>query len=214
MVKVNQIAKSNVVSPNKWLFILLFITLVSTAWTALHGDGTSDDATVEPAEKKTTSELQQTVARSPSSGQLKQHLEAKNSEILSSSGNLIPWQKLQREPLQSKTYDVFKVHSWLVIPPVKKLKPQPPPLPVAPPAPFTYVGKLENSPRGTLIFLMANNKLYSVAKGEKIDQQWKFEAEDANTLRLTFGPLNLVQILSKSAKPALSSPVAAVEINQ
>jgi hypothetical protein len=52
---------------------------------------------------------------------------------------------------------------------------------------------------------MLNGKLYTVVKGEKINQQWRFEAEDSNTLRLTYLPLNLVQTLSKAAKPSTAS---------
>jgi hypothetical protein len=94
---------------------------------------------------------------------------------------------------------------------VKKEKPLPPPAPVAPPAPFSYIGKLEDSPKETQIFLIANNKFYSVVKGENIDQYWRLEGEDANALQLTYIPLNLPQILSKSARPA---PINTVEMNQ
>ena len=84
--------------------------------------------------------------------------------------------------------------------PAKKGKPLPPAPPVAPPAPFAYMGKIEDSPKGTLIFLMANNKVYSVALGEKIDSFWRLDAEDAQKLTLTYLPLNLRQTLSKAQK--------------
>ena len=117
--------------------------------------------------------------------------------------------KLKREPLTAKPYNLFKVHSWVVVPPLKKVKQEPAPPPVAPPAPFTYMGKLENTPKDTQIFLVANGKLYTTQAGKKIDQQWRLDAEEPNALRLTYLPLNLPQVLSKSAKPLpMAMPVA------
>ena len=209
---MNQLASGSESAPNKWVYILLLITLIATAWTALHGDNQNDDVAIDLIASKSSREMQKPLDQIQSNANLNQNLSSKKTEVTPNTSNLIPWQKLKREPLKNKTYDVFKVHSWVVVPPVKKIKPQPPPPPVAPPAPFTYLGKLENSPSGTLIFLMGNNKLFSVILGEKIDQQWQLNAEDANTLRLTYLPLGLAQFISKSAKPALV-PVVAADIN-
>ena len=210
---MHQLANNSPSATNKWLYILLFITLIATAWTALHDDNQNEDATIDLIASKSSREMQKPLDQIQSNTNLNLNLSSKKSEVTPNTSNLIPWQKLKREPLKNKTYDVFKVHSWVVVPPVKKLKPLPPPPPVAPPAPFAYLGKLENSPSGTLIFLMGNNKLFSVLLGEKIDQQWRLDAEDANTLRLTYLPLGLAQIISKFAKPALV-PIVAAEINQ
>ena len=60
---------------------------------------------------------------------------------------------------------------------------------------------------------MANNKLYTVVKGEKIDQQWRFDNEEGELLRLTYLPLSLQQTLSKFAKPAVIQPETTAEIN-
>jgi len=212
-VKMNQLANNSPSATNKWLYILLFITLIATAWTALHDDSQNEDAAIDLVASKSTREIQESKDQIQANANLNQNLSSKKSEITTNTSNLIPWQKLKREPLKNKTYDVFKVHSWVVVPPVKKIKPQPPPPPVAPPAPFNYLGKLENSPNGTLIFLLANNKLFSAILGEKIDQQWRLDSEDANNLRLTYLPLGLPQIISKSAKPVLM-PVVAAETNQ
>jgi len=212
-VKMNQLANNSPSATNKWLYILLFITLIATAWTALHDDSQNEDAAIDLVASKSTRDIQEPKDQIQANVNLNQNLSSKKSEITTNTSNLIPWQKLKREPLKNKTYDVFKVHSWVVVPPVKKIKPQPPPPPVAPPAPFNYLGKLENSPNGTLIFLLANNKLFSAILGEKIDQQWRLDSEDANNLRLTYLPLGLPQIISKSAKPVLM-PVVAAETNQ
>ena len=210
---MNQLASGSDSAPNKWVYTLLLVTLIATAWTALHDDNQNEDAAIDLVASKSTRDIQEPKDQIQANVNLNQNLSSKKSEITTNTSNLIPWQKLKREPLKNKTYDVFKVHSWVVVPPVKKIKPQPPPPPVAPPAPFNYLGKLENSPSGTLVFLLANNKLFSVILGEKIDQQWRLDSEDANNLRLTYLPLGLPQIISKSAKPVLM-PVVAAETNQ
>jgi len=193
---------------SKWLFTLLFITVLLTLWTALHSEDISDADTIELEPRDTLSGYKKSTTLS-AAAEPGQEIATKTQD------SLIPWGKLKREPLQGKTYNLFKVHSWVVVPPVRKVKSEPPPPPVAPPAPFTYMGKLEDSPKSTLIFLTANGKLYSTRQGEKIDQQWRLDAEDANTIRLTYLPLNLPQVLLKSAKPVVSAalPSVATETN-
>jgi len=202
---VNTASSADSKSSNKLLMIVALITVIATAWTALQGEGAVDGASDELLTTNTsTKAIAVAVPNNP------HHAKKLAANNLSNNQQLIPWQNMKREALADKPYDLFKVHSWLVIPPVKKIKPLPPPLPVAPPTPFTYIGKLEDSPKGTQVFLMANGKLYLAVKGEKINQQWRFDAEDANALRLTYLPLNLAQTLSKSAKSVeLASAVLA-----
>ncbi|MDP3818129.1 MAG: hypothetical protein Q8Q57_03920 [Methylotenera sp.] len=212
MVKMNQSEIDNTKSSNKWLYIVLLITLGSVAWTAMHSDDANEEINVELEVNQSSAENKQSLARNSGSGRLNQPSAAKNVQASFNQSSLIPWERLKREPEENKPHDVFKVHSWVVVPPVKKaLPPPPPPPPEAPPAPFIYMGKLENSPKGTLVFLMESNKLYSVVMGEKINQQWRLDSEDAGTLRLTYMPLDLKQVLSKTAKQVVST---AAEINQ
>jgi hypothetical protein len=213
MVKMNQISSIDTVSSSKWLWVALVLTIIATVWSAMQGDKADDTASADLLNDKNSSDAPHVIVRSSSADQINQSYKAEQIASLGNSG-LISWQKLKREPIQHQAYDLFKVHSWVVVPPVKKVKPVPPPPPVAPPAPFEYLGKYGDSTKGALIFLMANNKLYSVTVGEKIDSQWRLDAEDAGALHLTFLPLNLPQILSKSAKLAAIPPVAAAEISQ
>lgn len=103
--------------------------------------------------------------------------------------------------------DLFKAHAWYVPPPpapksaaVAEL----PAKPVAPSVPYTYMGKLEDAPQGTLYLLAANNKVYTVLQGEVIDRVWRVDGEDAATLHFTYVPLALPKTLSKSA--AVNAP--------
>lgn len=202
---VNTASSADSKSSNKLLMIVALITVIATAWTALQGEDAVDGAADELLTINTSTK---TIAVSEPNNP--QHAKKLAANELPKNQPLIPWQNMKREAFAERPYDLFKVHSWLVIPTVKKIKPLPPPPPVAPPAPFTYIGKLEDSPKGTQVFLMANGKLYLAVKGEKINQQWRFDAEDANALRLTYLPLNLAQTLSKSAKSVeLASTVLA-----
>ncbi|ADI29114.1 hypothetical protein [Methylotenera versatilis] len=207
-IKIPMMKKSTNES-SKWLYIVLFITLGITIWTALHKENPSDEA-IELVPNKFASNTKNHHSPSVRNSQ-HDNIQTNKTESVSNSYSLIPWQGLQREPLVSTPHDAFKVHSWVVITPAKKVKPLPPPPPVAPNTPFIYAGKLENSPKGTQVFLLGNNKLYSVVMGEKVDMQWRLDSEDANTLQFTYLPLNLKQVLSKSAKQ--TAPIAE-EINQ
>ena len=218
MAKINltmsQTSAVNAKASNKWLIGLLLLTVIATAWTALYED--SDKANTEIVLQHISNNKQPLFKPSTPISKINQVLALEQTapiDKLGSKDGLVPWQKLKREPSKTATYDLFKLHSWLVIPPIKKVKPVPPPPPVAPPAPFTYMGKLDNTPKGTQIFLMANNKLYTVVKGEKIDQQWRFDNEEGELLRLTYLPLSLQQTLSKFAKSAAVQAEATAEIN-
>ena len=190
----------------KGLLLLLILAVVLTLWTMLSEDAI--DNTIEVINQ--TNAVQDSVADSSNSN----IRSSKNDGVVATQQPLIPWQKLERAPLTSQPQDLFKVHSWLVLAPLRKAKPQPAPAPVAPPAPFSYVGKLDDSPTGTQFFLMENGRLFSVLKGEKIGRQWRLDNDDAGSLYLTFLPLNMPQTLTKDSKsvflpanePAESSP--------
>lgn len=175
-------------SQNGWLWAVLVVTVALTAWTALTSDQTDTSLLAEPTDSEQTPKVASLSIVAP--------VDAIEASPAAVSG----WQILHRDAPTQKTVDVFPVHSWVVVMPVPKIKPAPPPAPVAPPTPFVYMGKLEDSPKGTQIFLIANNKVYTVAKGEQVDAFWRLDGEDANQLLFTFLPLNLPQTLSKTQK--------------
>lgn len=101
------------------------------------------------------------------------------------------------------TQDLFKGHAWYVPPPPPKpvsVKVEPPPPPVAPPVPFYYMGKLEQAPQATQIFLTVNNKVLSVTIGKNVDTLWRLDKEEANSLTFTYLPLGLTKVLSKAVR--------------
>lgn len=186
---------------NSWLFLILFATVALTVWTAINNESSESENEVELADP-TISE-----ARKISKSR-ELDINLSTNESLVADNKLIPWDKLNRNQstLQASS-DLFKPHSWVVIPPAPKVRPAPPPLPVAPPSPFTYFGKMEGGPKGTLLFLIANNKVYSAKQGEKIDAFWRYDNDDVNNIYMTYLPLNLPQVLSKSQKA--SAPLQA-----
>ena len=181
-------------SINRWLLLLLILVVILTLWMMLRRETIDTDNTIEVI--KQTNAVQDPIGKLS----ITNITPSKKRVLTAKQDSLIPWQKLERAPLSSQPHDLFKVHSWLVRAPVTKAKPQLVSAPVAPPAPFTYVGKLDDSPTGTQFFLMENGRLFSVLKGEKIDRQWRLDNEDASSLYLTFLPLNLPQTLTKASK--------------
>lgn len=198
----NLATKTTEKASSKWLMLLLLIAIALTVWTAINSDNATEVETIELTDQAATTQgtQQQKSTEKPDSVISQGEVLALNTpDDLSANSRLIPWKKLKRERGNNQSAALFKVHSWLEVPIIKKTKPLPAPPPVAPPAPFTYMGKLEDTPKGTQVFLMANGRLFSVIQGEKIDQQWRLDTEDATTLRLTYLPLNLPQTLSKLA---------------
>lgn len=115
------------------------------------------------------------------------------------------------EDKAKKTQDLFKGHAWYVPPPPPKpvpVKVEPPPPPAAPPVPFFYMGKLEQAPQVTQVFLTANNKVLSVTVGKNVDTLWRLDKEEANSLSFTYLPLGLTKVLSKALRAPAGAKVA------
>jgi len=106
-----------------------------------------------------------------------------------------------------KDTDLFKSHAWYIPPPPPKVVVPElvKPVPQAPPVPYIYMGKLENIPQGTLVFLSAHNKVFSVIAGKNVDPVWRLDKEDANALYFTYVPLNLTKVLSKMARTSVAN---------
>ncbi len=112
-----------------------------------------------------------------------------------------------------KETDLFQPHAWYIPPPPPKVVVTEvvKPIPQAPPVPFIYMGKLENTPQGTLVFLSARNKVLSVIAGKNVDPMWRLDKEDANTLYFTYIPLSLPKVLSKMARATSANNTAVAD---
>lgn len=191
-------------TPNKslWLWVLLMLTLGLTIWMASQPededagvDLLANEVVIAPDEIKKIAVKPNTSSATPGKPQTSN------------------WHVRHREPLENQPVDIFSVHTWAVAP-AKTLKQatEAPPPPVAPEAPFAYVGKMEDGAKGTIVFLMGRNKVHTVAIGEKVDEIWRLDGEDASSLKFTFLPLSLPQTLLKS-QPLLSPDMAVNAVN-
>ena len=181
----------------------LLLTLAATAWVASQEGSTPAEDLVATKHDKKAERSNVRRNEKPSSDLLLQLVNPHVPSLIKPE-----WPQQNRE-----STDLFQSHSWYVPPPPPPpVPPPPPPKPTAPPVPFVYLGKIEDTPSGTQMMLSGNNKVYTVAIGEVIDQVWKLESEDANSLRFIYVPLKLPKVMSKSAKAP--APAAGAEVTQ
>lgn len=94
--------------------------------------------------------------------------------------------------------NVFGATSWYVPPPPPpQFAPAslPPPVPTAPPMPFTYLGRYEDVPT-LLAILVKGERMYVVAEGDVIEDTYRIEHLAPGMVELTYLPLNIKQSLS------------------
>ncbi len=182
-----------------WVWFALLLTISLVVWTALQEENTSVDVVVQAQSHTTNNNAEALPAR-------KLELQEKNAQTsINTKSSLIDWEKLNRTQIfqkrsTEKSAHLFAEHSWVVEPPAPKVVKTAPPAPVAPPVPFSYMGRLDGSPKGDLIYLATADKSYSVLIGSKVDAFWMLEKEDAQNLYFTYLPLNLPQILNKNQR--------------
>jgi hypothetical protein len=193
----------NVIQPNAsnpgankqsvWLWVALVLAVGLSGWTAIQSE---DPA--EAVELTTSRQSMQAVTTTKQVSQTQQpnSIAKDMGELTAQDG----WRVMHRAAPTTRHANLFATHSWEVIATVAKATLAPPPEPTAPLTPFIYMGKMEDGPNGTQVFLMANNKVYAVAKGQVVDAMWRFDGEEAQQLLFTYLPLNLPQTLLKTTK--------------
>lgn len=95
------------------------------------------------------------------------------------------------------TGNVFESKSWYVPPPPpppQPVKPVVPPPPTAPPLPFTYLGRYDDSAK-PVIFLVRGDRVLLVSAGDVIEGTYRVEGIVGSALGLTYLPLNIRQSL-------------------
>ncbi|ACO79080.1 hypothetical protein AvCA_29110 [Azotobacter vinelandii CA] len=102
--------------------------------------------------------------------------------------------------------DLFAARSWRASRPASgsaspsALVARPPAAPVAPPLPFEFVGRLDDSVR-LRVFLLQGDRLHTVEAGEVIDGTYRLERIADDELTLVYLPLNQTQSLSVGDNP-------------
>lgn len=158
--------------------IVLAIGLAATVWLAL----TVSDRDGEG--EFTVSESLQN-PRPASAGESKPAEKSSNTESVS---RLVAREESPEMPLKSSA---FEARSWDPPPP----PPAPPAPPSPPPFPFTYVGK-KFEDGGWEVFLNIGERIVLVRENELIEQNWRIDKIEPNSMTLTYLPLNQKQNLS------------------
>lgn len=92
--------------------------------------------------------------------------------------------------------NLFVATSWYVPPPPPPPPPPaPPPKPTAPPIPFTYLGRYEDSP-AVIIMLLKGDRVYTVSEGDVIENTYRVEHVASGAVDLIYLPLNIKQSIS------------------
>jgi hypothetical protein len=103
--------------------------------------------------------------------------------------------------------DLFAAQSWYVAPVVTAEQQAAldsaavaPMVPTAPPLPFQFIGKLEDSQQ-LQVFLQNGERLYVVRAGDVIDDTYKIDRISATEMSLVYLPLKFAQTLSVGSAP-------------
>jgi len=162
---------------SKWVWVVLLITVLLTAWTAMQDENTDEIVSTDkrPLKRQT-----------------------KRSEMSITNESTGRWDRLDRTPNPAPK-DLFAAANWAGKPKkMMKAKNTPKPiLPKAPPIPFSYMGRMDHGPSGDVIYLADQEKSYSVKLGSKVGPFWRLDKEEKDTLHFTFLPLDLPKSLSK-----------------
>lgn len=171
----------------KWAFIgLSVMAIVMTS--------ASDDTggTAKTARVKTQQPVQQPVK--PDSSRLVQRKQIP-SEDAHVELERLAWQA-QRQEEGTEVGNVFGATSWYVPPPPPPpVKPPPPPKPTAPPMPFSYLGRYEDTPP-VVVMLVKGDRVYTVSEGDVIENTYRVEHVAPGAVELTYLPLNIKQSIS------------------
>jgi hypothetical protein len=124
------------------------------------------------------------------------HRPAPPARVALSDESRLPLALMHRPESGDDAVNVFAAKSWYVAPPPPPPpKPRPPPPPTAPPLPFTFLGKYQESPGHLVIFLVKGDKVYTVIAGDVIDGTYRVDGIKGDVLALTYLPLNITQTL-------------------
>lgn len=186
--------------------ILLTLGLAVAAWLALFGDKTPAPDIAEPVARKNTS-----VGTSPSAGN-SQTISASAASAYSSASNNRAAKKagvtpviltlIDRDALIGSTRSekqadqLFTSQSWTPPPPPPpKVVELPPPAPVAPPLPFSFLGKKIEDGKWE-VYLTRNDQTFIVRAQTVIENTYRIDAITPPILTLTYLPLNQIQTLT------------------
>ncbi|WP_349573222.1 hypothetical protein [Azotobacter salinestris] len=135
---------------------------------------------------------------------------ATKPEVRSGSEVQVQARRLQSGPASRAVpqADLFAARSWRAPSPRRPLgegppvavAPLPPPAPEAPPLPFEFIGRLDDSVH-LRAFLLRDDRVHTVQAGDVIDGTYRVEKIAGDELTLVYLPLNQTQSLSVGDRP-------------
>jgi hypothetical protein len=105
---------------------------------------------------------------------------------------------LKTRGLGDMTTDLFATKSWYVPPPPPP--PMPPPKPVAPPLPFTFIGRMIEEGQ-TAVFVSVQDRNQVLRVGDVVQGVWRVDSIESTNMKLTYLPLNENKYLALGAAP-------------
>jgi hypothetical protein len=171
--------------------LLMAVGLLVAAWLAIFGDKSPSSDIVKPVTRETKSSSTAPVVER----------KAQNNSSLSTKSTRTPDILVlqERESLiggghkPSRT-GLFGSQNWTPPPPPPP-KPGPPPPPMAPPIPFTYIGKKFDGSNWE-VYIMRGEQTYVVREQTVLESTYRIDSIKPPTLTLTYLPLQQVQTLT------------------
>lgn len=105
---------------------------------------------------------------------------------------------LDARGLGDMSTDLFAPKSWYVPPPPPP--PMPPPKPVAPPLPFTFIGRMIEEGQ-TAVFVSIQDRNQVLRAGDVVQGVWRVDSIEPTNMKLTYLPLNENKYLALGAAP-------------
>jgi hypothetical protein len=171
--------------------LLMVAGLIVAAWLAFFGDKSPSSNIAEPVSRDTTtSKSAPVIERTTKNNPATSNKAMRAPDILALQ---------QRETLiggvhKSSGKGLFGSQNWTPPPPPPP-KPAPPPPPMAPPIPFTYIGKKFDG-NSWEVYLMRGEQTYIVRENAVLDNTYHVDSIKPPILTLTYLPLQQVQSLT------------------
>ncbi len=107
---------------------------------------------------------------------------------------LISLARIKKSRASNDNEDLFRKKSWYIAPPPPP--PAPPPAPVAPPMPFTFIGKATHADGTQTLFISDKSHVFLVHGGETLNKIYRIDGIEGDKLAMTYLPLNKKQYLN------------------
>lgn len=111
-------------------------------------------------------------------------------------------EKLKRPAMPESMKDMFQAKSWYVPPPPPARKGkggatgmENVPIPVAPPLPFQYIGKMKGDGNRSAVFLENQGRIFIAGEGDTVESKYRVDTIIPPVMTLTYLPLNIKQTM-------------------